>query len=298
MTIDPFVVLIYYKFATVTNPQQTMKLHKLLCKKFDLKGRILISKDGINGTVEGTIQNCQLYINELKNDDFYKDIYFKQSEGDGNSFSKLQVKVRDEIVTTKLDFKDEIGPIAQVTGKYISPEELHGLFDSQEDFYIIDMRNDYEYSVGYFQNSILLKNLHNFRDLPNILPDIEHLKDKRVITVCTSGVRCELASGFLIRSGFSDVSQLKDGIMEYMQQYPNEDFLGKLFVFDNRVVISFHTDSKDRQFVGKCVKCGVSCENFVDQYNIHGDRQYRISCQKCVDSGVVKLEKVPYKNQI
>ena len=292
MTTDPFVVLIYYKFATVTNPHQTMTLHKLLCEKFDLKGRILIAKDGINGTVEGTTKNCEMYINELKNDEFYKDIYFKQSEGDGNSFSKLQVKVRDEIVTSQLDFKDEIGPVARVTGKYITPTALRNLFDSQEEFYIIDMRNDYEYSVGYFQNSILLKNLHNFRDLPNILPEIEHLKDKRVITVCTSGVRCELASGFLIGSGFSDVSQLKDGIMEYMQRYPNQDFLGKLFVFDNRVVIGFHTDSKDHQIVGKCVKCGVECENFVDQYNIHGDRQYRISCQKCVDSGAVKLEKV------
>jgi UPF0176 protein len=285
-----FTVLIYYKYSDIENPQEFMVKQRYLCEKLGLKGRILIAKDGINGTIEGTTENAQKYVVELLKDDFYKDIYFKKSQGNGDSFPRLQVKVRDEIVTTMLDYKDEIGPLVGVTGKYITPQQLHSLFDSMDEFYIIDMRNDYEYSVGHFQSSVLLKNLRNFRDLPKVLSEIEHLKNKKIITVCTSGVRCEKASGFLLRHGFTDVSQLKDGIMEYMQQYPNEDFLGKLFVFDNRVVVGFNTESKDHKIIGRCVKCSKTSEHFVDHRDTDGERKFQIVCEDCVESGVVVLD--------
>jgi UPF0176 protein len=289
MPSTDFDVLIYYKYSFIKNPEEAVTKQRFLCEKLGLKGRILIAKDGINGTVEGTTENTTMYIEELQKDDFYKDIYFKKSAGRGYSFPKLQVRVRDEIVTTMLDYKDEIGPLVGVTGKYITPKKLHSLFDTTEEFYIIDIRNDYECSVGHFQSSILLKNLQNFRDLPKVLPEIEHLKNKKVITVCTSGVRCEKASGFLIRHGFTDVSQLKDGIMEYMQQYPNEDFLGKLFVFDNRVVLGFNTDSTDHQIVGKCIKCDKTSERFIDHRNTNGARKFKIVCEGCVESGAVMV---------
>lgn len=284
-----FSVLIYYKYELINKPDLEVSKHRFLCEKFNLKGRILIAKDGINGTVEGQNEDTQNYIKELQKDDFYQDIYFKKSSGKGDSFPKLQVRTRDEIVTTMLDYKDEIGPLVGVTGKYITSKELHSLFDSTEEYYIIDMRNDYEYSAGHFQNSVLLKNLRNFRDLPQVLSEIEHLKNKKVITVCTSGVRCEKASGFLIRHGFTDVSQLKDGIMEYMQQYPNQDFLGKLFVFDNRVLIGFNTGSKDHNVIGKCVKCRKISEHFIDYRDTDGIRKFQIVCEECMESGVVVL---------
>jgi UPF0176 protein len=283
-------VLIYYKYSLLENPEKEVKFHRHLCEKFDLKGRILIAKDGINGTVEGTAENNYKYIDALKSEPFYKDIYFKKSPGTGNSFPKLQVRTRSEIVTTMLEYKDEIGPLVGVTGKYITSQALHSLIHSDNEFYIIDMRNDYEYSVGYFENSVLLKNLKNFRDLPNILPEIEHLKEKQIVTVCTSGVRCEMASGFLIRNGFANVSQLKDGIMEYMQTYPNEDFVGKLFVFDNRVVLGFNTETPQHKIVGSCIRCGISSENFVDHRDTDGIRKFQIVCKDCISKGMVVLD--------
>jgi UPF0176 protein len=290
MTKLDFTVLIYYKYSPIDNPELVVTKQRFLCEKFDLKGRVLIAKDGINGTVEGSPANTADYISELQKDDFYKDIYFKSSNGSGDSFPKLQVRTRDEIVTTMLDYKDEIGPLVGVTGKYITPVQLHSLIASSEEFYIIDMRNDYEYSVGYFQNSVLLKNLKNFRDLPKVLSEIEHLKNKKVITVCTSGVRCEKASGFLLRHGFTDVSQLKDGIMEYMQQFPNQDFLGKLFVFDNRVVVGFNTESSDHQIIGKCIKCSKTSERFIDHRDTDGERRFQIVCEACVETGAVVVD--------
>jgi UPF0176 protein len=158
---------------------------------------------------------------------------------------------------------------------------LHNWFRDQKKFYIIDMRNDYEYAVGHFYNSVLPKNLKHFRDLPKILPEIQHLTNETIVTVCTGGVRCEKASGFLIHHGFKDVYQLQDGIITYMEKYPNQDFLGKLYVFDRRVVMGFNTDKSDHQIVGKCVKCSNQSENLVDFYD-NGIRRYQIVCPDCV----------------
>ncbi len=197
----------------------------------------------------------------------------------GNAFPKIIVKVRSEIVSLNLGNED-INP-NEITGKYISPEELHELFHSDKEFHIIDMRNDYEHKVGYFKDSIL-PSLSNFRDLPNIIRDFEHLKDKKVVTVCTGGVRCEKASGYLVKNGFKDVYQLKDGIVSYMEKYPNEDFLGKLYVFDGRVVMGFDTSSEKHVVVSKCDKCGNISDNYVDCSYLHckGHRHF-ICCTNC-----------------
>lgn len=130
-------------------------------------------------------------------------------------------------------------------------------------------------------NKILFRNLHIFLDLPKILPELEHLKDKTIVTVCTGGIRCEKASGFLLKNNFADVYQPKDGIHTYMEKYPNQDFLDKLFVFDDRVTIGFNLDSSDHKIVGKCTKCASQSENLTDYYE-NGIRNYKIVCEECV----------------
>ncbi len=289
MSKQKYIVTIFYKFAAIADPEAEMKRQRFLCEKAGMKGRILISNDGINGTVEGSQDQVDEYIKELKKDPYFSDVYFKTSAGTGEAFPKLVVKIRDEVVTTKLEYAHELGPVAGKTAQYITKQELHDLFESDEEFYIIDMRNDFEHSVGHFEKSVFLKNMRNFRDLRKILPDIEHLKDKKVVTVCTSGIRCEIASGFLLHHGFTNVYQLKDGIMEYMQTYPNEHFHGKLYVFDQRVVIGFNTDNPEHEVVGKCVKCGTTSENLKD-HRENGKRKYEVVCEECIAQGVVVLD--------
>jgi UPF0176 protein len=289
MSTNQYTVAIYYKYAPLEKPEIELLRQRYLCEKLGLKGRIILAHEGVNGTVEGSTEAIQKYIEHTKENEYFTDIYFKTSSGTGAAFPKLQIRVRDEIVTTKLDFKNEIGPTAGVTGMYLSSEDLHNLIQSKEEFYIIDMRNDFEYAVGHFDNSVLLQGFRNFRDLPKIVNQIEHLKDKKVITVCTSGVRCEKASGFLIHHGFTNVFQLKDGIMEYMQKYPNQDFLGKLFVFDQRIVLGFNLESQEHKIVGKCRICGSKSENLVD-FDDNGNRTYGIICRDCVKAGKVILD--------
>jgi UPF0176 protein len=279
-----YQTLLYYKFTPLANPEAIMTQHQVICQECNLKGRVLISKEGINGTVEGSVEDTNKYMDIMDNSTDFSDITFKKQPSNGESFTKMIIKVRDEIVTTGLPYHEELGPLVGLTGKYISAEELHDLIHSDIEFYIIDMRNDYEFKLGHFQDSIMPQAFTNFRDLPNIIPEIKHLKDKKIVTVCTGGIRCEKASGFLMYHGFTDVSQLQDGIVTYMEKYPNQDFLGKLYVFDKRMAIGFNTNSPEYQTVGKCDLCGAPSENIIDYFDDAGVRHHGIVCQNCLDT--------------
>lgn len=272
-------ILLYYKYVKIDDPAKLMEEQKQLCKELNLKSRIIVSKEGINGTLEGLKPDTEKYMQVMLEDSRFTNMNFKISEGTGNAFPKISVKVRSELVSAHLGDED-VDPNV-TTGKYMSAEELHDLFKSGEEFYIIDMRNDYEHKVGYFKDSILPA-LKNFRDLPNIIKDWEHLKDKKIVTVCTGGVRCEKASGYLVSKGFKNVYQLHNGIVTYMEKYPNEDFLGKLYVFDGRVVMGFETNSDKHIVVSKCEKCGAVSDNYIDCAYIHcKGRRHIVCCKNC-----------------
>ncbi len=304
-----FKVLLYYKFVPIENPELFKKQQLALCQKLGIHGgRIIVTKEGINGTVEGTKSATDEYIKIMHSDERFSDVKFKISDSDGNGFPniidpktgqpkpKLSIKVRDELVTTDIENIEEIGPITGKTGKYISAEQLHEWIHGDKEFYIVDMRNDYEYEVGHFDGSVLLNGFKNFRDLPKVLPQLDSLKGKTIVTVCTGGIRCEKASGVLLESGFNDVYQLKDGIVTYMEKYPNEDFLGKLYVFDQRQIMGFNTADKNHKIVGKCRVCHSQSENLVDYYNrnekqeILPGRHYGIVCEDCINSKKVALD--------
>ncbi|HYD91814.1 MAG TPA: rhodanese-like domain-containing protein, partial [Flavobacterium sp.] len=145
----------------------------------------------------------------------------------------------------------------------------------------VDMRNSYEHKTGHFENSILPP-MENFRDLPKVVDKISHLKNKTVLTVCTGGVRCEKASGFLVEQGFNEVYQLDGGIVSYMEKYPNEDFKGKLYVFDGRVTMGFQTEDPKHEIVGRCDACNELSENYVNCANLACHRHF-INCKKCLE---------------
>lgn len=256
-----------------------MRAQRKLCENLNLTGRIIIAKEGINGTVEGTKENTEKYIGAMSADPSFKDIHWKRSPSTGKSFPGLSIKVRSEIVSAHLA-EEDIDP-NELTGRYLSPEELHQLLNKNEELYIIDMRNDYEHKVGYFKNSILPP-LTNFRDLPKVMSELEHLKDKRVVTVCTGGVRCEKASGYLIKKGFKDVSQLSGGIVSYMEKFPNQHFKGKLYVFDGRVVMGIDSDKPEHEIIGRCDKCQEPSENYINCLKPECHRHF-ICCANCIE---------------
>jgi UPF0176 protein len=276
-----YEIILFYKYVHIDNPNKMMLHQKELQLKLGLKGRTIIASEGINATVEGTKENIEAYLQDLFSDPRFEGTHIKRSEGDGNSFPKTSVKVRTELVTLGLDRSCDIDP-NKLTGVHLKPEELHTWIAQGKEFYIIDMRNAYEHLVGYFKGSILPP-MENFRDLPKFLENIQHLKNKTVLTVCTGGVRCEKASGYLLDQGFTDVYQLDGGIVSYMEKYPNEDFLGKLYVFDNRIAMGFYTDDQKHKVVGKCYLCSEPSERYTNCVVNDCNRKV-IACKTCQDS--------------
>lgn len=272
-----FQILLFYKYVHLKNPEKVMQEQRALCEKLGLLGRILIAEEGINATIEGEIESCEKYIEEMNKTKEFAGINYKKSKGTGDAFPKLSIKVRKEIVTTGVA---NLNP-NKTTGKYITAEELHSWFSEKREFYIVDMRNDYEYAVGAFEGFIP-SGMHRFYNLQDTLPRLAHLKNMTIVTVCTGGIRCEKASGFLVENGFNDVYQLKDGIVTYMEKYPNQHFKGKLYVFDKRIVMGFNTDSPEHEVIGRCMHCNKKSENFV---NCHLDScsYHYISCENCLD---------------
>ena len=142
-------VLLYYKYVDIPNPKKVRDEQKALCDEFGFKGRIIVASEGINGTLEGTTENTEKYIQEMEKNPLFSGINYKKSEGNGNSFPELRVRVRPEIVTGKVDTNPN-----KVTGKYITADELYDWFESKKEFYIVDMRNEYEYASGYFEGFV------------------------------------------------------------------------------------------------------------------------------------------------
>jgi UPF0176 protein len=290
-------ILLFYKYVEILKPQEFCAFIKGLCKGLNITGRAIIAVEGMNMTLEGTAEAIESFRQITTTDPDWKKIMksidWKTSVGSGKSFPRLSVKVRDEIVALKLGKENDINP-NKISGVHLSPDELNKWYEKNpDDFVVIDMRNDYEYKVGHFRNSINPE-LQNFRDLPKVLPKLEELKNKKVVTVCTGGVRCEKASGFLVKNGFKDVYQLHGGMHRYMEKFGNKDFLGKLYVFDGRVVAGPPAgETSEHEVVGRCYECAektefyTNCKNDICHAHLlvcdkcKGDRE-DFYCNKCV----------------
>jgi UPF0176 protein len=188
-------VLLFYKYVTVEDPQALASWVRERAIGYGFTGRVIIAIEGINATLEGTTENTEAFVAEFLALEPFTDVSIKRSDGNGESFPKLSVKVRDEIVATKFPL-EKADPRVR-TAPRISPDELRAKYEKGEDFVVVDMRNGYEYDSGHFAGSIN-PGLEASRDLPDALPALEQYKDKKVVTVCTGGIRCEKMSAFLL----------------------------------------------------------------------------------------------------
>ncbi len=271
-----YIVILFYKFIDIDNPKELADAYKLKCAELNIKGRMLVAEEGINGTFEGERNDIEKLKQYIKSDTRFSDMLIKESAGNGNAFPKVKIKVRDEVVTLgagRFDVKNE-------TAAELSPKELEEWYAKDEDFVVLDLRNDYEIASGRFDKTIDPK-LENFRDLPKKLKELEGLKKKKVLTVCTGGIRCEKATCLLKREGFENVYQLKDGIHTYMKEYPGKNFKGTLFVFDNRLVTDV-VDTKEKEIVGKCVFCNSNTETYYSDDRIRPSRKV-LCCDSCYE---------------
>lgn len=256
-------VLLYYKYVTIQNPEEVTQEHLHYCKDLGLKGRIIIAAEGINGTVSGTIEQTDAYMKYMEEHSLFAGTIFKIDEAPEHAFKKMRVRCRPELVTLRLE--DDVDPNIQ-TGKHLKPQEFYKEMQ-KEDTVVIDARNDYEYDLGHFRGAVR-PDILNFRDLPDWIRENKQVfEGKKILTYCTGGIRCEKFSGWLLKEGFEDVSQLDGGIVTYGKDPEVQGDLwdGQLYVFDER--ISVPVNQKEHVIVGKDHFSGEPCERYVNCAN-------------------------------
>lgn len=261
--MKPYRVLLYYMYVEIDHAEEFAAEHLQFCKGLGLKGRILVATEGINGTVSGTVEQTEQYMNAMKADPRFADMVFKIDEADGHAFKKMHVRYRSELVTLRLE--DDINP-NEITGKYLSPKEFYEAMKDPETV-VIDARNDYEYDLGHFRGAVR-PDIQAFRELPQwIRENKKNFEGKKVLTYCTGGIRCEKFSGWLVKEGFEDVGQLHGGIVTYGKDPEVQGQLwdGQCYVFDER--ISVPVNQVEHVIVGKEHFTGEPCERYVNCAN-------------------------------
>lgn len=274
---SPFQVLLYYLYTSIENPKSYMLEHRSVCEELGLLGRIIIGKEGINGTVSGTIENCQKYVEYMHNDSRTEKTEFKIDPVEDHLFPRLSIKAREEIVTLGLG-KDDFSPL-ETTAEHLSAEEWYEAMQDPNSV-LVDIRNDYEHKLGHFKGAILPE-VRNFRDTPEWICQNRHLfEGKKVMTYCTGGIRCEKFSGFLMREGFKDVVQLDGGIVKYSkdEQTRGKDFEGQMYVFDKRIGIPVNYENPS--VIAHCHCCNEPCERYVNCANKACNAQHFL-CESC-----------------
>ncbi len=258
-------IILYYKFIPIKDPETVMYWQRSLCERLALRGRILISKQGINGTLGGSVESLKAYKKAMNLHTKFKGIIYKWSEGGAEDFPRLSIKVRKEIVTFLAADEIKVNDQGIVGGgKRLKPNEVHQLVEERGDEVVfVDGRNIHEAEVGRFKNAVV-PNTKTTRDFLHELekPKMQKLKNKPVVTYCTGGVRCEILSTLMKNRGFKEVYQLDGGIAKYGETYKDDGLWeGKMYVFDRRMSVAFSNKSKD---IGSCTHCGAKTSNFVN----------------------------------
>lgn len=254
-------VLLYYNYVTIEDPEAFTIEHLQFCKDLELKGRVLIANEGINGTVSGTVAQTNRYMEAMHNDPRFADMPFKIDEHDKHTFRKMHVRHRSELVTLRLE--DDVDPL-QTTGEYLDPVEFYNAMQD-ENTVVLDARNDYEFDVGHFRGAIR-PDIETFKDLPDwVRENKELLEGKRVLTYCTGGVRCEKFSGWLKEEGHEDVAQLNGGIVTYGRdpEVQGASWDGQCYVFDERLVVPINR-KEEHTIVGVDYFDGSPCERYIN----------------------------------
>ena len=222
-----------YKFEHIKNAVDLISVYQQKCEELGLKGSMLISKNGINFSLAGTQQATDTIIAFLEEDDRFLNIPLKVTYSETQPFRRMKVRLKKEIISLG---RDDIDP-RELTGEYVTPQELLSIYENNEDVVVLDTRNEYETRVGLFENALDLQ-LDTFRDFPKAIEQLpEAYKDKKIVMYCTGGIRCEKASAVMLKAGFKDVKQLEGGVLDYFKETGGKYWNGDCFVFDERVAL-------------------------------------------------------------
>lgn len=272
-----FYYLTFYHFVAIEDPALEVKRHKDFFKNLNIKSRIYIAKDGINAVLSAPAEEAERYMEWMKADPRFNSVWFKIHKGSEHSLPHQTVKQRKQLVAldVAIDHKD--------TGAYLTPEQWASFIEKRdENTLIIDVRNNYESAVGYFEGAER-PDLKTFRQFPQYTKDLAKKYDPKktkVMTYCTGGIRCELYTALLKNEGFEQVYQLHGGVVHYGETLGSKHWKGKLFMFDDRLAIPL--EQKETAPVGSCHHCHTASDRLCNCAHMACNELF-ISCPSCAE---------------
>lgn len=266
------LVAAFYKFVSMPDYRSIRESLQRRCEELDLLGSILLAEEGINGTISGPETNVRRLFDELRADERFRDLHYKESWADEPPFYRMKVRLKKEIVSLGVEGIDP----NEAVGEYVPPEDWNDLI-SREDVRLIDTRNHYEFNLGTFKGAED-PDTTSFRDFPEwVDKHLDPEKDERVAMFCTGGIRCEKATSYLLRLGFKKVYHLDGGILNYLETVPSDESLwnGDCFVFDNRVTVDHELREGDFEVCPACRMPLTEEDRKSPLFELH------VSCPRC-----------------
>lgn len=269
------VVCALYRFVALENYQEIQQPLLDIMNNNGVKGTLLLASEGINGTIAGSREAIDNVINWLKLDPRFTNLTTKESFDESNPFYRTKVKLKKEIVTMGIEGIDP----NHTVGSYVKPKDWNALISDPE-VLLVDTRNDYEISIGTFENAVDPKTT-NFREFPQYVKDnLDPEKHKKVAMFCTGGIRCEKSTAYLKEQGFDEVYHLEGGVLKYLEEVPEEETMwkGECFVFDNRVSVNHQLEKGQYDQCHGC-RLPITEEDKQSEKYMEG-----ISCHQCFDN--------------
>ncbi len=269
------VVCALYKFITLENFEEIKAPLLKVMLDNDVRGTLLLAKEGINGTVAGSQANIDALLEWLAKDPRLTGIVHKESYDNEMPFYRTKVKLKKEIVTMGIEGIDP----KQVVGTYVKPKDWNALI-SDPDVVLVDTRNNYEVEIGTFKNAVN-PNTVSFREFPKYVQEnMDPTKQKKVAMFCTGGIRCEKSTAYMKELGYDEVYHLEGGILKYLEEVPKEETLweGECFVFDNRVSVNHDLE---KGLYDQCHACRMP---ITEEEKLHEKYQEGVSCHHCFDN--------------
>ena len=276
MNKNLFLNIAGYKFEQIDSLDTLIPEFQKKCDELELKGSVYLSPKGINFSISGTEANIEQYINFMEIDSRFLNIPLKRTYSETQPFRRMKVRLKKEIISLG---RDDIDP-RELTGEYVTPQELLSMYENNEDVVVLDTRNEYETRVGLFENAVDLQ-LDTFRDFPKAIAQLpEEYKDKQIVMYCTGGIRCEKASAVMLKAGFTDVKQLEGGVLDYFKETGGKYWNGDCFVFDERVALD--TDLNETEYI----YCYICREPLSAEEKASPDFKINEYCPYCIKKTV------------
>lgn len=271
-----FKSLAYYHFVPLEDPHAEVRLHRKFLETQDVTCRIYLSEQGINGQLTASPKAAEAYIEWMHSREIFAQVQFKIQDYHEHAFPRLTIKYRKELVAVGVEVD-----LSQ-RGEHISPETWKTMLEEEERPLLLDVRNDYEWRVGHFEGAEKPPCEH-FRSFPEYAAQLKEKVDPKttpVMMYCTGGIRCEIFSAILLKEGFEKVYQLDGGVINYGEKVGNTHWLGKLFVFDDRLTVPLSEES-ETPVVGECRHCNVANDQYYNCVNMDCNQLY-LCCPICL----------------